>query len=360
MRPQIKKMTFSLLLISILVVGCGGNEPNEPNEQNVGVPPIGAVETDELPQSSDPAAALCNSLAPVFSGAFQVEMSTITAPFQDVVSGQTIDGCLSTLSIPFENISSLGDVTSLSDSIMKTNGWQEDMNYSAGGAGGIVNGYRQNDSVCMVINEFGPVDDTLCSSDEPFAVCMDRLTADQKIYTVALNCAIVPGSSTDSSTLPQGSYPAVLPPAFDFGLVQALVLTEIPPMLPTSFMIEDEMALFPYVLTMETGMYEISLDFGEECHMATACHFGVLAGSLTSGNELYSTPNIFVDVSRAQRVTLANGIEGYYIEGLCGASCDNSLIVWVQGYYQYIIGSKAASQAFLLDIVNSAIANMTQ
>ena len=136
-----------------------------------------------------------------------------------------------------------------------------------------------------------------------------------------------------------------------------MVLTQIPPMLPTSFMITDEMVLYPTVMTMEPGMYEISLDYGEDCNYATACHFGVLAGSLTSGNELYSTPNIYVEADRAVPVTLANRIEGYYIEGLCGASCSNSLIVWVQDFFQYIIGSKAASQAFLLDIVNSAIAN---
>jgi hypothetical protein len=139
-----------------------------------------------------------------------------------------------------------------------------------------------------------------------------------------------------------------------------MVLTNVSPMIPTSFMIADEMALYPYVLSMAEGLYEISVDFGEDCKMTTACHFGVLAGSLTSGNELYSTPNIFVDVDRAVPVTLANGIEGYYIEGLCGASCSDSLIVWVQDFYQYIIGSKAASQAFLLDLVNSAIANQAQ
>jgi hypothetical protein len=124
-------------------------------------------------------------------------------------------------------------------------------------------------------------------------------------------------------------------------------------------MIGDEMALYANVLSMEQGMYEISLDFSEDCNGATACHFGVLAGSLTSGNELYSTPNIIVDAERGIPVTLANGIEGYYIEGLCGASCSDSLIVWVQDFYQYIIGSKAAPQAFLLDLVNSAIANQT-
>jgi hypothetical protein len=315
--------------------------------------------TTELPPAPHPDATLCDSLASIFSGAFQIEMSTATAPFQDVVSGQTIYGCLSTLSVPFENIASLGDAISLSDAIMKTNGWEEDIRYGAGGPGAIMNGYRQTDSICMVTTEFGPIDDTLCSSDEPFAVCMDRLAADQKIYKVALNCAVVPGSSTSTGWLPPASAPAVLPPAFDSELVQSLVLTEIPPMLPTTFMIADEMALYPYVLTMETGLYEISLDFGEDCKGATACHFGVLAGSLTSGNELYSTPNIFVDVDRAVPVTLANGIQGYYIEGLCGASCSNSLIVWVQDFYQYIIGSKGASQAFLLDIVNSAITNQT-
>jgi len=353
MRPQIIKLILLTLLISFLVLGCGMIEPN------IDVPAEDPGVTSELPPALHPDVALCDGLASIFSGAFQTEMSTTTAPFQDIVSGQTIDGCLSTLSVPGENITSLGDAISLTDSIMKTNGWEEDINYGAGGAGGIMNGYHQNDSICMVTTEFGPIDDTLCNSDEPFAVCMDRLSVDQKIYEVTLNCAVVPGSSTSPGIPPQAGFPAVLPPAFDSELVQSMVLTDIPPMLPTSFMIADEMALYPVVLSMEYGIYEISLDFSEDCNWATACHFGVLAGSLTSGNELYSTPNIFVDVERAVPVTLTNGIEGYYIEGLCGASCSNSLIVWVQDFYQYIIGSKAASQAFLLDIVNSAIANQT-
>ncbi len=186
MRPQIIKSILLILLISFLVIGCSGNGSNDGDQAVV------TAESNEIPQAPGPATAICDSLTPSFSGAFQAEMSTDSAPFQDVVSGQAIAGCLSTLSTPSETFTSFEVATSLSNSIMQANDWQEDINYRADGPGGVMQGYLHDDAVCMVTTEFGPVDDALCSSDEPFAVCMDRLTADQIIITVTLNCANVP------------------------------------------------------------------------------------------------------------------------------------------------------------------------
>ncbi len=347
---NLKKLLLVFLIVPLLS-GCSLSETNTE------MPTEGPVVASELPSTSSTETALCDSLAAIFSGAFQAEMPTTTASFRDILSEQTVNGCLSMLSVPSENIPSLEDAISLSDAILKTNGWEEDIRYSAGGASGSMIGYRQNDSLCLVTTELAPVDDSLCSADEPFSICMDRLSAEQKNYKVTLSCAVLQDSSVGTGNLPKADFSGFLPPAITDELVQSMVLMGIPPMIPSSFMIGDEMVLHANVLSMEEGLYEISIDFGEDCDEASVCHFGVLAGSLTSGNELYSTPNIFVDVERSVPVTLINGITGYYIEGLCEASCSDSLIVWNQDFYQYIIGSDAASQAFLLDVVNSALTN---
>lgn len=93
-------------------------------------------------------------------------------------------------------------------------------------------------------------------------------------------------------------------------------------MLPYDFPIEEGLPpIHPYVYTAEPGEYEVSLDFGADCQGAGACHYGSLTGKKVDSNEPVGTRNFIFDAERAQKVTLTNGIEGYFIESVCGASC---------------------------------------
>jgi hypothetical protein len=129
-------------------------------------------------------------------------------------------------------------------------------------------------------------------------------------------------------------------------------------MLPPSFPAGDGLpAVQPYVITVENGDYDISLDYGPECLGAGACHYGSLSGKKVTSNQPESTLNFVYEADRAQKVTLAKDIEGYFVEGQCGASCDDSKLFWVYKGFQFMIGLKGGTQQDLVDLANAAINN---
>jgi hypothetical protein len=129
-------------------------------------------------------------------------------------------------------------------------------------------------------------------------------------------------------------------------------------MLPPDFPVAEGLPpVQPYVITAEPDEYEISLDFGPECQGAGACHYGSLAGKKVASNEPVSTRNFMFEAERAQKVMLANGIEGYFIEAFCGANCDDAKLFWIYNDFQYMIGLKGGQQAAVIDLANAAITN---
>jgi len=72
------------------------------------------------------------------------------------------------------------------------------------------------------------------------------------------------------------------------------------------------------------------------------------------------TSNFPFEPERAQAVTLANGIAGYFIEALCGANCDDPKVFWIYNGYQYMVGLKAGLQADVVALANAAITNSIQ
>jgi hypothetical protein len=136
--------------------------------------------------------------------------------------------------------------------------------------------------------------------------------------------------------------------------------TGVPMMLPPAFPAEEGLVVHPYVYTAEPGEYEISLDFGVDCHGAGACHYGSLAGKKVDSNAPVNTQNFNFDAERAQKVTLAKDIEGYFIESLCEASCDDAKVFWIYNGFQYILGLKGGRQSDVLDLANATINNSIQ
>ena len=100
-----------------------------------------------------------------------------------------------------------------------------------------------------------------------------------------------------------------------------------------------------------------NLDYGADCHGAGACHYGRLAGKQVASTQPESAQNFIFEADQAQKVTLAKGIEGYFIEANCGANCDDAKVFWIYKDFQYMIGLKGASQADVVDLANAAIMN---
>jgi hypothetical protein len=56
-------------------------------------------------------------------------------------------------------------------------------------------------------------------------------------------------------------------------------------------------------------------------------------------------------------VSLAQGIQGYFLPFVCGANCDTSKVIWEQNGDRYTVGIRYASKATVIDFANSVIQN---
>jgi hypothetical protein len=154
----------------------------------------------------------------------------------------------------------------------------------------------------------------------------------------------------------EGVFPKVEP--FPFGEMQMIVLSGVPPMLPPEFPTEASLPdIYPYIYTSEDGEYEISLDYGEDCHGAGACHYGSLTGRKVDSDIPIGTRNFPFDIGNAQVISLAKDITGYFVASVCGASCDDAKVFWIYEGYQYMVGLKAGAQEDAIELANAAIMN---
>jgi len=129
-------------------------------------------------------------------------------------------------------------------------------------------------------------------------------------------------------------------------------------MLPPDFPVGEGLpAVHPYVMTAEPGEYEVSLDFGSECRGAGACHYGSLAGKRVDATTPVGTRSYPFDAGQAETVTLAYGLQGYFVPSACGANCSDALVFWIYNGYQYMLGLKAGAQADVVNLANAAIEN---
>ena len=167
-----------------------------------------------------------------------------------------------------------------------------------------------------------------------------------------LEVTIPPAGTTTSA----GVFPKIEP--FPFGEMQSIVGFGVPPMLPPDFPVEaGQPAIVPYMIGGRIGEYEFSLDYGKDCQGAGACHYGVIAGMQTSAPIPVGSNTFPFEANRAEQVTLANNIVGYFVDYTCGANCNDAMVWWIYGGYQYILGLKAGPRETVIALANAAIDN---
>ena len=185
-------------------------------------------------------------------------------------------------------------------------------------------------------------------STQDYYIAIKTVAQAPVVYTMDVSISAITPSSQEPAVLPD-----ITPVGYEF--LYGLGLTF---MLPPEFPVSQGLpAALPYVITSDPTYYDISLDFGPECHGAGACHYGSLSGKKVATNQPESTPNFIFEANRAIKVSLAKNIEGYYLEGLCGASCDDSRVFWIYSGFQYMIGLKGSTQQAVVDLANAAITN---
>ncbi|MCP4539008.1 MAG: hypothetical protein GY832_17875 [Chloroflexi bacterium] len=423
---------------------------------------IAAMQGDFLPLNPE----TCTNLSGVLSQNLGFPGEMLKAPFDDYFNQKTGTGCQTIITFSSQYAESLIGVESAAKAALESLEWQEDIQYAGGGAGGMLFGYRKENGLCILVVSIEPADNELCSQDEPLVVCMDRLTPEQKRYTVDLNCAqdptwetvtlpkaepariefapgaisaqvmdnlaagglhqyvlnaavgqemtvnLVAGSESvtliiwglDGTvlartilaqpvwvgvlpltqdyfidiqsvaqeavdyvlevTIPSAAdtgaisgLPRVVPPEFQ-PYMQSLVDAGVPPMLPPEFPVEQGLlVIYPYLFTVDVGEYELSLDYGEDCQGAGACHYGSMSGKQVDSSEPMGTRTFPFDIGRARTVALANGITGYFSEAVCMANCNDATVYWIYNGYQYMVGLKAGPEANVVALANAAILN---
>lgn len=158
-------------------------------------------------------------------------------------------------------------------------------------------------------------------------------------------------------TVAAEAFPKVIPAGFEMPM-QTLVLSSVPPILPPEFPAEAGLpTVSPYIYSTDQGLYEATLDYGADCMGAGACAYGSMMGRLSTAGVPQGTENVPYDFGAAQKVILARGIQGYFVESQCGASCSDAQIFFVYDDFEYMLGIKAGAKENVIDLANAAIEN---
>ncbi len=152
--------------------------------------------------------------------------------------------------------------------------------------------------------------------------------------------------------------PRIMPPGFET-VLESLTSTGISPVLPLEFPTEDGLPpVVPYLTRAEYGSYVISLDYGEDCHGAGACHYGSLAArKIDAGGGAEATILPILGTSSFIPLQLAHNIPGYFVESQCGANCSDAQISWIYDGTEYLLGLKAGSMEDVVALANAALEN---
>ena len=360
------------LLIMVLITACSPSPPPDPSLETIVKETLTAaaplaeaestVEPTVVPTMLDfPAQKECMQLNTLLAAHISLPSEVEHKSFDDAAIGLTGEGC---------EVSAMGDGNAAANwganvsaflEALSANGWQEDLAFSGAGAGGLISVYRKDGTVCQVLIESSPVDLQLCSDDEPFFACMERLPAEQKQYL--MNIACTPDRSPTNQTEADNSiapFPAVIPNEFQ-NFMQAFFDTGVPVMLPEAFPVEAGLpAIYPNIVMAEPNLYEAVLEYGPDCNRAGACRYGSLGAVYNPSKSPTSTPSFIYDTDQAVPVRLDNNIPAAYIQGLCGANCSDSILFWNYGDYQYMLGLKGASQEMVIDLANAMMLNSIQ
>ncbi len=111
--------------------------------------------------------------------------------------------------------------------ILEELGWTEDTKapscLGTGGWGPGANSrcFTQADAFCELFVHIDPIDETLCSNDEPISACFERLEPDQIIYTAEITCA------RDTSPAPKTLESPLIRIKFEPGAIDARSLGEV-------------------------------------------------------------------------------------------------------------------------------------
>lgn len=215
MKHRIFLIEAALLLAVIFLFGCSlttvepmlaaaterllSTKTSEPTDTPVPtdtpMPTDTLIPTDTPPPTSTPDTSVCGVLGTKVVDTFGTRALTIQ---KDLIIA---DKCQvgTTFTVLEADLMTLFNAAS---GMMKSQGWVEDIMYQAGGPGGIGTGFRKAGELCQLSVASKPVDPGLCSSNEIFGACWERLTDEQKLFELVIDCA--PDSGIVSTPIETG------------------------------------------------------------------------------------------------------------------------------------------------------------
>ena len=132
-------------------------------------------------------------------------------------------------------------------------------------------------------------------------------------------------------------------------ILSELQNVSIPIQLPSYLAAEelnDPSGLYAIIGVHEEFEYSIQVATDPYCDWNTAC----LDGALYGEKVIVTSPP-----DNSQIVSLANNIDGYFIDAECNISCSMAGITWFENDVKYTIKQKAAPKQTMILIANSAI-----
>jgi hypothetical protein len=169
----------------------------------------------------------------------------------------------------------------------------------------------------------------------------------QRVKSLALAAAIAvtaaflqaPAESA-AYTFPTGQ---PLNPAFQ-GIISPLKSgTNVPVLLPVT-LVGSPNTIVGQIVEVSTNSFTVQVSMGSQCPTAMYCRFGTVHGELTTSQ----TPPL-----TGIQVPFEPGITGYYLDAVCHANCNESVLGFDYNGYQYTIGILAAPQANILTTAQS-------
>jgi hypothetical protein len=283
-----KRTTILIVLIALLLTACGIQNLDQTDMESESQQ-LEQVELVEPTQEVLPEMLTeCAQLAQDLSENIGIEVS--------IMMENEDEACYLTANATGENISSIDQIAVPVINYLENLAWIENTDYANDGPGGVGRYFEKDNLACtlMVISE--PLFGDLCSEDEPFSVCWDKLLPEQKTYQFSLNC-----DNASISVVPGSAYAGPKRIEFEPGASS----TEINETLPTG-------AIFPYVLYALSGQQmTVSLEpegavmviWGEDGTVLISDHADATywQGALPSSQDYYidikSTSDLSVEFS---------------------------------------------------------------
>lgn len=154
----------------------------------VGIP--ASLALDAIQPGGD--TTLCDQIHEPLAKALNTEVAVGAAPFTEMLSGETRDGCELTATGTGVNFADVWTISQQIGKLLIDNGWQIDQQAVADGPTGTAQGYRNDQQAAIVSIAWQPAPGASCPADRPISDC--ELQPSQRLFSIRVSMAPEPSN----------------------------------------------------------------------------------------------------------------------------------------------------------------------